>query len=244
MSEQINLLKQLLEQLESYQDEVGNADIKEFSIYLKDKVISDSPAKIGRHFDKNNYARYKNYPEVEFFTLLINLNRFAKHYTKKAFSRSVIKTIDEFGFLATLLREKSLLKNELIHRHLLETSSGSEIIKRLIKNELVQELPDEKDKRAKRVSLTPKGENEILNAFDDMHQVSEIIIGNLTKKEVVQGLAIFNKLGYFHQHIHERDKNSSIQELHKKYIHKKNEEESVDHQWTWSGGAGTEPFID
>jgi len=41
----------------------------------------------------------------------------------------------------------------LINKHLLEISSGSEILKRLIKNELVCEFPDKKDRRAKRVSM-------------------------------------------------------------------------------------------
>lgn len=218
MSDQIKFIKELLDHVETYKKDVGNTDIKEFSIYLKDKVlvIDSQPAQLD--FDKNNYHQYKSYPEVEFSTLLTSLYRFARHYVKKAFVHTSIKTIDEFGFLVTLLREKSLLKNELIHKHLLEISSGSEIIKRLIRNGLLYEYPDAKDKRAKRVSLTEIGQSEVMNAFENMHKASEIIIGNLSGQELNEALTLFNKLNFFHLHIHDQDKLTSLVELHQKYV--------------------------
>jgi len=218
MSEQIQLIKELLDHVESYKKEVGNTDIKEFSIYLKDRVIIGNKTTKNPHFDMNNFRAYKSYPEVEFSTLLTSLYRFARHYVKKAFVNTSIKTIDEFGFLVTLLREKSLLKNELIYKHLLEISSGSEIIKRLIRNGLLYEYPDTKDKRAKRVSLTEVGQKEVMTAFGDMHKASEIIIGNLKKEELNEALMVFNKLNFFHQHIHSEDKLSSLEALHQKYV--------------------------
>lgn len=218
MSKNIKLIREILEYVEKYEEEVGNIDLKEFSIYLRDKVIPNEAANLSSSFDRDDFKNYRTYPEVEFSTLLTGLFRFAKHYTKKAFQDTVIRTIDEFGFLATLLKEGSLLKNELITQHLLEISSGSEVLKRLIKNGLVQEFKDDKDKRAKRVSLTEAGKQEIFKAFGDMHKVSEIVIGNLTKKELINTLSVLNKLTFFHQHIHERDRNTPLYELHKKYI--------------------------
>ena len=222
MSHNIALIKELLDHIESYVKETKNSDIKEFSIYLKDKVISEDSQNKNISFNKNNYENYRSYPEVEFSTLLTGLFRFAKHYTKKAFQHTSIKTIDEFGFLASLLRKKSLLKNELINQHLLEISTGSEILKRLIKNELIYEYPDSHDRRAKRIAITEKGKKEIMKAFDDMHKVSEIIIGKLNKQELGEALSVFNKLNYFHQHIHEKDRNTSLNELHSKYIKENN----------------------
>lgn len=217
MSDNIDILKEILLHLEAYEKEVGNSDIKEFSIYLKDKVITGNKNEVNNDFDKNNFRNYTSYPEIEFSALLTGLYRFSKHYVKKAFQNAIINTIDEFGFLATLLKEGSLLKKELINKHLLEISSGSEILKRLIKNKLVNEFPDKNDKRAKRVSLTELGRSEIMKAFDDMHKVSEIVIGNLSGEELNQAIAIFNKLNYFHHHIHETDRNTNLSMLHKKY---------------------------
>jgi len=218
MSDNIRMIKSLLDYVESYQKEVGNCDLKEFSIYLKDKLVSGDFSNKTEEISQENYLNYKIYPQVEFSTLLTGLYRYAKHYLKKTFSKTSFKSIDEFGFLATLLKEKSLLKNELITRHLLEFSSGSEILKRLINSKLVKEFPDKIDKRAKRVSLTDKGTQEIISAFEEMFKVSEIIIGNLSKGELNEALHIFNKLTYFHQHIYETDKQTELLDIHTKYV--------------------------
>ncbi|MCB0652127.1 MAG: winged helix-turn-helix transcriptional regulator [Saprospiraceae bacterium] len=219
MSEQTKLIKELLDYVEEYEKEGKQGGIKAFSIFLRGKVMEpEAPREPEKTFDQQDFRNFKTYPEVEFSTLLTGLYRFAKHYLKKAFTQTAFKTIDEFGFLATLLRDHSLLKNELINEHLLEMSSGSEIIKRLVKNGLIYEYPDEHDRRAKRVSLTVKGQREVFMAFNDMHKVSEIIIGDLKKHELMEALAIFNKLTFFHQHIHQRDKHTDIETLHEKYV--------------------------
>ena len=219
MSENISLIRNLLDHVEQYEKELGNSDIKEFSIYLSDKLMINNRSE-KKEFNKEDFKNYKSYAEVEFSTMLTGLFRYAKHYIKKALVKTSFKTIDEFGFLATLLREENLLKNELINKHLLEISSGSEILKRLIRNGLISEYPDETDRRAKRVTLTKKGRWEIISAFDEMHKVSEIVIGNLTEGELKNALFVFNKLTYFHQHIHEDDKNTSLDDLQRKYINK------------------------
>jgi len=218
MSDNIELIRQLLGFVQDFENEGSKADIKEFALFLRDKTILENPANLEYDFNLENYQNYKSYPEVEFSTLLTGLFRFAKFYIKKALSGTSIKTLDEFGFLATLLRNGSLLKNELINSHLLEISSGSEVLKRLINSGLVSESPDENDKRAKRVCITPLGITELMESFKVMHKVSEIVIGNLDKSELLNALTIFNKLHYFHQNIQDCDKNASLDDLHEKYV--------------------------
>jgi len=218
MSDNLNLLRNIIDYLESYQNEVGNSDLREFSIYLKDRVLNSEKQSTSGSFNTNNFSNYKQYQEVEFSTLLTGLYRFAKHYSKKAFANTSINSIDEFGFLATLLKDGTLLKNELINKNLIEISSGSEIIKRLTKGGFIDEIADEKDKRAKRINISEKGRIEIMKAFAEMHKVSEIVIGNLDSAEITEALSIFNKLTFYHNHIHETDRNSNLNELHSKYV--------------------------
>ena len=226
MTNQIELIKELLNYVEKYQNTTDNININDFSHFLIKQIslgndINNENISLKR-FEKENYNNYKHYSEVEFSTLLTNLYRFAKHYIKKAFKNTEIKTIDEFGFLASLLRQKSLLKKDLINEHLLETSSGSEILKRLKLKELITESTCSTDKRAKQVSLTAKGVETIMASFDEMHKVSEIIIGNLTEDELEQSLIIFNKLNDFHQHIHRVNKDSSLTKIYLTHINKSN----------------------
>lgn len=220
MSNNFQLIRDLLDHVEAFEKQGGEGGIKAFAFFLKDKVYSvesESSAEPAT-YRKENFMNFRSIPEVEFSVLLTGLFRFAKHYLKKAFSKTAFNTIDEFGFLATLLKEGSLLKNELISEHMMEMSSGSEIIKRLIKNGLIHEYKDEYDGRAKRVALTEAGKREIFLAFDEMYKVSEIIKGNLQPDELTEALAILNKLTVWHKHIHEHDKNAPIEALHEKYV--------------------------
>jgi len=217
MSDQVKLLKELLDYTDSFQKEKGSTDIKEFAMYLRDKVVHGK-ATVEDDYKKENYMAYKEMPKVEFSTLLTGLYRFARIYVKKAFHSTTINTVDEFGFLASILKERSLLKNELIKRHYMEVSSGSEIIKRLIKNKLIYEYQDPNDGRAKRVSLTEAGFKEIMTAFDEMHKVSEIVVGNLSQEELTETLTVFNKLNYFHINIHSNSKDEDLDSIYHEYI--------------------------
>jgi DNA-binding MarR family transcriptional regulator len=224
MADEIKLIRELLDYVEIFKKERKKTDIATFTHFLSERVLNQNEIP-ERHlndedYHKDNYENYKRYAEIEFSTLLTNLYRFARHYIKKAMKNTEIKTVDEFGFLATLLRKKRMQKKELINLHILETSSGSEILKRLNAKGLIKESPDQSDKRAKLVSLTPKGVEVIMSSFDQMHTVSEIVIGNLTEEEIKQSLRIFNKLSNFHKNIDRNDKSSDLQTIHHKYIAK------------------------
>jgi DNA-binding MarR family transcriptional regulator len=212
------LIRRLLDYVEDFESKTGKVDLKEFTIYMKDRVFDEGKPEGSQTFDKHDYLNFKSYKEIELATLLTGLFRFAKHYLKKTFQDSTFKTIDEFGFLANLLREESLMKNELISQHHLEMSTGSEVLKRLIKNGLIREFPDEHDKRAKRVMITDKGRREIISAFDDMYKVSKLIKGNISDEELNQLLMILNKLNYFHTHIWEDDKTTDLVDIYEKYL--------------------------
>lgn len=218
MSNQLNLVKKLLEFIEDYENEMNNDDLNQFSIYLYEKLAKqESETKSGTEEIKD-FKNYKQIPTVEFSTLLVQLFKFARSYTKKVFQDKPWNSIDEYGFLASLLVTESMSKHELTELHMLEMSSGSEIIKRLMKNELIREFTDPDDKRIKRVALTERGRSELISAFEDMHKVSKIVIGNLSNEELFSTINIFRKLSLFHNQIHKYDRNTEIPELYSKYI--------------------------
>ncbi len=214
------LIKILIDKIEEFEKKDSSDDIKKFYSFLNGELYPRSEKKIKNHYDFSNgqSIEIKDYAEVEFATLLVSLNRFAKHYTKKALEELSFRSIDEFGLLALLMKEKNMLKSELIHENLIEISSGSEMLKRLIKSGLIKEYPDSKDKRAKRISLTEKGIKEILAAFSRMQQVANIISACLSDEEIQSSLKVFNKLSQFHLKIREADKNATLDELHAKYL--------------------------
>ncbi|WP_258931879.1 MarR family transcriptional regulator [Flavobacterium oreochromis] len=65
---------------------------------------------------------------------------------------------EEFTYLYRIIDESSLTKMQLIERNAHEKQTGIEIIKRLVKNDLLEEFPDDHDKRITRLRITQKGE--------------------------------------------------------------------------------------
>ncbi|MBN2615241.1 MAG: winged helix-turn-helix transcriptional regulator [Bacteroidales bacterium] len=217
MSRELNLLDQLLPHIDNYVQDNQNVDVKLFSIYLKDKLFEiDASTRDG--LKESEYLDYKAIPQVEFSAILTRLYRFANRYLKQVFKDSHFKSIDEFGFLATLLKEGPLTKTELINKHLMEITTGVEIIKRLVKKGLITETDDASDKRSKIVVLTGEGKKELFSAFNRMYEVSLLITGNLNPEELKSGIEMMTKLGDFHQTIFEKDKNTELTELYSKYL--------------------------
>jgi MarR family transcriptional regulator, lower aerobic nicotinate degradation pathway regulator len=127
------------------------------------------------------------------------LFRFMKIYTKTALKDSAITTIDDFIFLASIHKENSIRKTDLIKNNMVEIPSGIEIIKRLIKNKLVSEHADETDKRAVKLMITDFGRGELFQIFGEMNKVGGILAGNLASDELFQLHGLLEKLALHHQ---------------------------------------------
>jgi MarR family transcriptional regulator, lower aerobic nicotinate degradation pathway regulator len=141
------------------------------------------------------------------------LFRFFKGYTKVALRNSPVSTADDFIFLATLNREPSMRKTDLIKNNMMETPSGIEVIKRLLKNKLVTELADPEDKRSVRLKLTEKGKKELYTIFGEMNKVSNVLTGNLNTAEIKQLHSLLEKLFTHHQLIKDTDYSEGLEIL-------------------------------
>lgn len=219
MEPSLKLLEELLPHLKAFVTTRTEGDLKDFSVFLMNRMVDSGNRMSGPdRFAPEDYRRYREFPEVELSVLLTEMNRFGQHYLKKVFRNTAFKTIDEFGFMATLMREGSLLKGQLISRHRLGISSGSEIIRRLVRQGLVREYPDDNDLRAVRVEITDDGRRALMEAFGEMYKVSRIISGNLTLEEKEAVLRILRKLSLFHDEIHKVDQESTVDAILKKYL--------------------------
>ncbi len=215
------LIIENLQFLEQFQTLYPHGDLKQYSLWLCDKMLQvqkyTSRDEIPEYASKDKIDM-QEFPEIELSTLITNLYRFARSYIKKALENTVFKTVDEFGFLASLVQYRSLLKSELIQHHLMEISSGTEVIKRLLKAKLIYDYPDPHDGRAKRVALTDEGRMEIMKAFGEMHKAAKIINGNLSRDEQQRIIISLNKLKQFHWDIHKTHKNAPLDDVIEKFI--------------------------
>lgn len=151
--------------------------------------------------------------ETTIARMVTYLYRYARGYTKKALEGSPLQSADEFGYLATLLSFDQLRKSELIAKNIHEKPTGTEIINRLLKQGLIEQLDDPTDKRSKLVRITPQGKGVIFAAFARLGRVSDLIGGELSAHEKQHLLHLLQKLDNFHYHLFTHQKQETLDSL-------------------------------
>lgn len=160
-----------------------------------------------------------NKQETTIAILVTFIYRYAKLYAKKVLQDSSISTLDDFSYLILLLTHENLSKTELIQKNVHEKTTGMEIIKRLIKQNLIYQFDNEADKRSQRVAITEEGKVAIFSILHKLEDVSTIMTGNLSELEKNSLNSILKKLDYFHFDIFMNDRNKTLPEIIENKIH-------------------------
>ncbi|HLO70692.1 MAG TPA: hypothetical protein VK167_07480 [Flavipsychrobacter sp.] len=211
-----DFLKELITLTEQYEAEVDGKvkpTAKDFAVWLFNKTKSDPSADLRMGNEPYEQVDNGNKIETEISILIVNMYRYARVYSKKALENTPLQTVDEFGYLATLLTYNCLKKTELIAKNIHEKPTGMEIIKRLLQNGLIDQFDDEQDKRSKLVKLNDKGKGLLYSIFGKMGKVSEIVTGDLETDEKIQLLYFLKKLDRFHHHIFTNEKEEVLESL-------------------------------
>jgi DNA-binding MarR family transcriptional regulator len=211
------ILTTLITNFFSFDAEMGNREeysMNEFLGYLNARSGGEelemreiSGENIGWFRDE-----YRN-TKSDISILIVLMSHYAKWYIKKVLRESNLQTPDEFSFLITLMTYDSLSKSELITKQVMEKTSGTEVMRRLIKRGLIAESADEHDKRSIRVSITKYGREEILKILPLMSKVTKIVVGNLNAEEINTLSYLLKKLDYFHNDIYINKREHSLSEI-------------------------------
>ncbi len=162
---------------------------------------------------RDSVPEYTNKTLSDISILIVLLNRYARGYLRQAMQGSLLHNPDEFAFLITLMTFKSLRKSELIKRQVMEKTTGTEIIRRLIDKGMIKERADRNDGRGKLISITNHGRDEIIRILPLMSDVSEIIAGNLNNEEVNTLSYLLKKLDHFHNNLYLNNKEMSLNDI-------------------------------
>lgn len=211
-----DFLKELIILTEQYEADIDGKvtpTAKDFAVWLFNKTKSHRSEDIRMGDAPYKEVENGNKIETEISILIVNMYRYARVYSKKALENTPLQTVDEFGYLATLLTYNCLKKTELIAKNIHEKPTGMEIIKRLLQNGLIDQFDDEQDKRSKLVRLNDKGKYLLYSIFDKMGKVSDIVTGDLERDEKIQLLYFLKKLDRFHHHIFTNEKAEVLQTL-------------------------------
>ena len=212
------ILIELIEYLSRYELESenlgGNLNMTDFLGFMNSRYSSQNVKAVELRGNVNTQDFDDEHgPETDISILIVLMFRYAKGYIKKALKDSPIKTADEFSFLITLMTYESLSKSELIQKQVMEKTSGTEIINRLLKLGLIDQFNDEADKRSIRVRITHVGRMELIKILPHMQTVSQIVTGNLSETEKTMLAYMLRKLEHYHNDIFLNKKDTELEEL-------------------------------
>jgi len=216
------ILLELIDYLDKYEQENSkegsNLNTSDFLGFINSNYHKVRELNHGNQQLENNETHG---PNTDISILIVLLFRYAKGYIKKALKDSQIRTADEFSYLITLMNTDSMSKTELIQNQIMEKTSGTDIINRLIKLKLIEQYDDEFDKRSIRVKITQQGRLEILSILPQMQLVSQIVTGNLNAVEKNMLAYSLRKLEVFHNDIFINKKGSELTDLVSKKVFSK-----------------------
>jgi DNA-binding MarR family transcriptional regulator len=158
--------------------------------------------------------------EVQIGMLIGRLSKYGRMYAKKAL-HPLEMNLDEFTFLAAVLHLDNPKKSDVINLNLFEPTSGTEILRRLIKLGYVKESINKADKRSKLLKITASGEKTIFKAFEIMTKVGTLVAANLSEKQKTELISMLDYLNDFHVHLYLNHKEDSVEDISKKYLGKR-----------------------
>lgn len=212
------ILKELIDYLSLYEQETSTTgsevNFTDFLGFLNSHHVSQNVkiSELKGELPAEEFAEREG-PDTDISILIVLLFRYAKGYIKKALKESKINTADEFSFLITLMAYQSLSKTELIVKQVMEKTSGTEIINRLLKLGLVEQYNDDIDKRSVRVKITLTGRMELVKVLPQMNNVSKVVVGNLNETEKGMLAYMLRKLEHYHNDIFLNKKDAELIEL-------------------------------
>jgi len=126
------------------------------------------------------------------------LGRYVKSYGKSIMAEHGFASSDEFQFLTLISRMDQPTKKEVCVANATELTTGMDMLRRLIKNGLIQETPDERDGRAKRLSLTDQGQALIERVYTQFEQIPTSVLADLDGVERRQFIQTLKYLNNYH----------------------------------------------
>ncbi len=192
MKSTLEILKEIVHWLEEYQNQKHSdgGSMESFIIWLNSQLFSENHAEYSQHGPDTL--------DMELSFLLVMQSRYYKAYAKKVLGESELSSPDGFSFLYHLNRVDSYRKMELIKMHRLEPPSGIEVLKRLLKKGFIEEFDDDDDKRAKRISITKKGKEELQRFMPKMKEVFHLMTAQLSLNEKLHAIGFLKQMNDFH----------------------------------------------
>jgi MarR family transcriptional regulator, lower aerobic nicotinate degradation pathway regulator len=151
--------------------------------------------------------------KTRFLESVSRIARYHEFYSRKALKDLVINTRLEFLFLQTVDMMEKAKKTDLINTYHLEYTTGMDTIRRLSNNGLLNEVPDETDKRAKLLVLTKKGREILVQANKRMSDENKMFLTAINDKKWKKAMQILEEIDEFHSNVYQNHGDKPFAEL-------------------------------
>lgn len=141
------------------------------------------------------------------------------YYHRSAMAEIKMPASESFFFLNGLAHLGEVKKTDLINYLFFEYTTGIEAINKLIKNGLIKEKQDLNDKRAKKLSLTPKGKKLLNDGYKQSSRVGQLIFRDVNPDMIHLCIQLLSPVEEKHSRLLGEVKNERFEELYKKMMH-------------------------
>ncbi len=185
--------KPLINRWEDFLAQGNSTDLKDFARYLLEEEEAAEKAVLEHGDTVHEYP----YLTAEAGRAIFRLYKFSKIYSRPIMKKAGLTSFDEFSILATLLHTEELTKKDLIFENLVELTTGMDMLKRMLKGNLIQERKNPSDKREKLVSLSELGRKTLFAILEEF-QTMEDVLGDLDRKEREETVKYLMELDKYH----------------------------------------------
>jgi|GEM_PF-580053 len=206
---QISFLRELLDLVEAFEREGGDTH----------QLDRESLASWLITYQRGNGKKQSRLPEAGprlngLIAMYLNfMGRYAQFYGRRIFRDSEIYSDDDWGILVSLFPDRQMKKTEVLRGCIMEKSSGNEVLKRLLKQGLIQETPHPEDRRSKLVMLTDAGRAAFQSVQTGIERLSDVVVADLSEDEKASLLHLLTKLHHFHKPIFEAADEETLGEM-------------------------------
>ncbi len=226
------VLKQLIDLYADFELNDGQFDLLSFARWIINKFEEEPELNQKSIREKQSDSIKEAIPllnnmdeKARFLESISRIARYHELYSRKALKDLVINTRLEFLFLQAVDVMEKAKKTDLINAFSLEYTTGMDTIRRLTNNGLLNEIPDESDKRAKLLVLTEKGEQILALANKRMNEENRMFLTAINDNKWKKTLLILEEIDDFHTSVYQNYSDKSFAELNNlmdslKYLYK------------------------
>lgn len=198
----------LIEQWETYLAGGEGGSLEHFALWLlknrqqsRQAAPALSDTELQTYFNQNTAADGFGYLSSEAAYMIGRLYKFVRLYTKPVFQAAGLSSQDEFGILAHTDFSGECTKKSAIDDNLLDTTTGIDAIRRLVKKGLLKEKINPKDRRERLISITPAGKKVLSSIYQGLAGIQDVL-ADLSSEERQQLVGLLRSLDGFHTKLH------------------------------------------